>query len=324
MSFYTFKVEINKQTYNKNLYKFCEYFEDIIKAIIYTVKTKTYKIIVKSEEPKFQNKLIMKASEIFKDLKYEKDYKTYRISEIKFNELERKCYDCMVSCINPKMFLYYCRHYAYSPEEELEYKFNINYLSILIFDILYNFKLSDIDEIICWYALFFEFMEQDDHEDFINSCIARYWDEEHKVINIRKMNGAIDENKRIPEEYIINESCIDISEIPDVYVFDVIRFTQKLNVDVNRAVMYYDQKINKMEDKTIKVVNKFKESEIIDDEIYISIPKEKENSIIKNTIFDNEEEEEDDYEYEEDEYEDEEYFEIMRTRRIKKSFMINN
>lgn len=316
MSFYTFKVEINKQTYNKNLYKFCEYFEDIIKAIIYTVKTKTYKIIVKSEEPKFQNKIIMKASKIFKDLKYEKDYKTYRISEDKFRNLERKSYDCLLSCNNPKMFLYYCRHYAYSPEEELEYKFNINYLSILIFDILYNFKLSDIDEIICWYALFFEFMEQDDHEDFINSCIARYWDEEHKVINIRKMNGAIDENKRILEEYIINESCIDISEIPDIYVFDVIRFTQKINVDVDRAVMYYDQKINKMGDETIKVVNKFKESEIIDDEIYISIPKEKENSIIKNTIFDNEE----------DEYEDEEeeYFEIIRTRRIKKSFMINN
>ena len=316
MSFYTFKVEINKQTYDKNLYKFCEYFEDIIKAIIYTVKTKTYKIIVKSEEPKFQNKIIMKASKIFKDLKYEKDYKTYRISEDKFRNLERKSYDCLLSCNNPKMFLYYCRHYAYSPEEELEYKFNINYLSILIFDILYNFKLSDIDEIICWYALFFEFMEQDDHEDFINSCIARYWDEEHKVINIRKMNGAIDENKRILEEYIINESCIDISEIPDIYVFDVIRFTQKINVDVDRAVMYYDQKINKMGDETIKVVNKFKESEIIDDEIYISIPKEKENSIIKNTIFDNEE----------DEYEDEEeeYFEIIRTRRIKKSFMINN
>ena len=316
MSFYVFKVEINKQTYNKNLYKFCEYFEDIIKAIIYTVKTKTYKIIVKSEEPKFQNKIIMKASKIFKDLKYKKDYKTYRISEDKFRNLERKSYDCLLSCNNPKMFLYYCRHYAYSPEEELEYKFNINYLSILIFDILYNFKLSDIDEIICWYALFFEFMEQDDHEDFINSCIARYWDEEHKVINIRKMNGAIDENKRIPEEYIINESCIDISEIPDIYVFDVIRFTQKINVDVDRAVMYYDQKINKMGDETIKVVNKFKESEIIDDEIYISIPKEKENSIIKNTIFDNEE----------DEYEDEEeeYFEIIRTRRIKKSFMINN
>ena len=322
MSFYTFKVEINKQTYSKNLYKFCEYFEDIIKAIIYTVKTKTYKIIVKSGESNFQNKLIMKASEIFKDLKYEKDYKTYRISEIKFNELERKCYDCMVSCINPKMFLYYCKHYAYSPEEELEYKFNINYLSILIFDIIYNFKLSDIDEIICWYVLFYEFLEEDNHEDFINSCIARYWDEEHKVINIRKMNGAIDENKRIPEEYIINESCIDISEIPDV--FDVIRFTQKINISVYRAIEYYDQKINEIEDETIKVANKLKETEIIDDDIYISIPKEKENSIIKNTIFDNEEEEEDDYEYEEDDYEYEEYFEILRTRRIKKSFMINN
>lgn len=304
MSFYTFKVEINKQTYSKNLYKFCEYFEDIIKAIIYTVKTKTYKIIVKSGESNFKNKLIMKASETFKDLKYNKDYKTYRISEIKFNELERKCYDCMVSCINPKMFLYYCKHYAYSPEEELEYKFNIDYLSILIFDILYNFKLSDIDEIICWYALFFEFMEQDDHEDFINSCIARYWDEEHKVINIRKMNGAIDENKRIPEEYIINESCIDISEIPDI--FDVIRFTQKINISVYRAIDYYDQKINEIEDK-------IQESEIIDDNIYISIPKEKENSIIENIIFDNEEDEE-----------EEEYSEIMRIRRIKKSFMINN
>ena len=39
---------------------------------------------------------------------------------------------------------------------------------------------------------------------------------------------------------------------------------------------------------------------------------DKENSIIENIIFNNEEEE------------DEEYFEIVRTRRIKKSFMINN
>ena len=37
---------------------------------------------------------------------------------------------------------------------------------------------------------------------------------------------------------------------------------------------------------------------------------DKEDSIVENIIFDNEE--------------DEEYFEIMRSRRIKKSFMINN
>ena len=37
---------------------------------------------------------------------------------------------------------------------------------------------------------------------------------------------------------------------------------------------------------------------------------DKEDSIVENIIFDNEE--------------DEEYFEIMRSRRIKKSFMFNN
>lgn len=37
---YTFNVKINKQAYNKNLYKFCEYYKDIIFAITYEVKKK--------------------------------------------------------------------------------------------------------------------------------------------------------------------------------------------------------------------------------------------------------------------------------------------
>ena len=35
---YAFNVKINKQAYNKNLYKFCEYYKDIIFAITYEVK----------------------------------------------------------------------------------------------------------------------------------------------------------------------------------------------------------------------------------------------------------------------------------------------
>ena len=44
---YVFNIKINKQAYNKNLYKFCEYYKDIIFAITYEVKKRL--IILLSE-----------------------------------------------------------------------------------------------------------------------------------------------------------------------------------------------------------------------------------------------------------------------------------
>ena len=40
---FSFVIKIDKQSYNKNLYKFCEYYKDIIYAITYEVKKKIYK-----------------------------------------------------------------------------------------------------------------------------------------------------------------------------------------------------------------------------------------------------------------------------------------
>lgn len=63
--------------------------------------------------------------------------------------------------------------------------------------------------------------------------------------------------------------------------------------------------------KTLKTIQENKEMEIVDYDLKVLFSMDKEDSIVENIIFDNEEE-------------DEEYFEIMKSRRIKKSFMINN
>ena len=65
--------------------------------------------------------------------------------------------------------------------------------------------------------------------------------------------------------------------------------------------------------KTLKTIQENQEKEIVDYDLDILFSLDEEKSIIENIILDNEEDE-DDYE---------EYLEIVRTRRIKKSFMIN-
>ena len=70
------------------------------------------------------------------------------------------------------------------------------------------------------------------------------------------------------------------------------------------------KEIEQIEKKALQTIRENKEMEIVDYDLKILFLTDKEKSIIENIIFDNEE--------------DEEYFEIMRSRRIKKSFMINN
>ena len=82
-------------------------------------------------------------------------------------------------------------------------------------------------------------------------------------------------------------------------------------------IINYETMIKEIKEmkKTLKTIQENKEIEIVeydlDYDLDILFSMDKEDSIIENIIFDNEEE-------------DEEYFEIMRSRRIKKSFMINN
>ena len=74
----------------------------------------------------------------------------------------------------------------------------------------------------------------------------------------------------------------------------------------------YEKMIEEIkETKALKTIQENKETEIVDYDLKVLFSIDKEDSIIENNIFDNEKE-------------DEEYFEIMRSRRIKKSFMINN
>lgn len=334
---YAFNVKINKQVYNKNLYEFCKFYEKKIIMITYEVKKKTYNIIVEDEDARIISEMELKAAEIFKDLRYNKDYETQFIPYFVFNELEKNIYTHRISYNNPRMYLYV---------DEMVGKFKIEYVSLFIFDTLNKFKISDMEEIICWHMLFFDCSEYDEYERFNIWCVLRYWDEKYKFINIHKFNGKCGKNKKIPKDvkkYINYESYdrnindylnfeheypyIDISQIPNV--FNVINFMEKLEMEADENDDYdefiiddYEQiieKIKEMEEmkeiekKSLKTIQKNHEMEIADYDLNILFSTDKENSIIENIIFNNEEKE-DDYE---------EYLEIIRIRRIKKSFMIN-
>ena len=331
---FSFVIKIDKQSYNKNLYNFCEYYKDIIFAITYEVKNKTYEIIFGTNDTDFKE-IKLKASEIFENLKYNKDYNFSYVSDLGFEELKENIYIHKLSYNNPKMYLYY---------NEIIGKFKIEYTPLFIFDILYKFKKSDMDEIICWHMLFSNCLTNNDYERFNVWCIIRYWDDKYKFINIHKMNGMYCKNKRIPKDikkytcYISYDKELDdfedfykyikVGKIPNV--FRITNFMRKLEKEADDKGYYdefiiddYEQmneeikekkemeKIEKKALKTIQENQKIKKVEYdVDYDLDILFSTDKENSIIENNIFDNEEE-------------DEEYFEIMRTRRIKKSFMIN-
>ena len=332
---FSFVIKIVKQSYNKNLYKFCEYYKDIIFAITYEVKKKTYEIIFGTNDTDFKE-IRLKASEILEDLKCNKDYYSRYVSNIRFKELKENIYIHKLSYNNPKMYLYY---------NETIGKFKIEYTPLFIFDILYKFKKSDMDEIICWHMLFFNCLTNKDYERFIIWCIIRYWDDKYKFINIHKMNGMCCKNKRIPKDikkytsYISYDKELDdfedfykyimIGKIPNV--FNITSFMRKLEKEADDKDYYdefiiddYEQMIEeikekkemeKIEKKVLKTIRENQKIEIVeydlDYDLNILFSIDKEDSIIENNIFDNEKE-------------DEEYFEIMRSRRIKKSFMINN
>ena len=331
---FSFNIKIDKQTYNKDLYKFCEYYKDIIFAITYEVKKKTYEIIFGTNDTDFKE-IRLKASEILEDLKCNEDYYSRYVSNLRFNELKENIYIHKLSYNNPKMYLYY---------NETIGKFKIEYTPLFIFDILYKFKKSDMDEIICWHMLFFNCLTNNDYERFIIWCIIRYWDDKYKFINIHKMNGMCGKNKRIPKDikkytsYISYDKELDdfedfykyimIGKIPNV--FNIASFMRKLKKEAENKDYYdefiiddYEQMIEeikekkemeKVEKKVLKTIRENQKIETVeydlDYDLNILFSIDKKNSIIENIIFNNEEE-------------DKEYFEIMRTRRIKKSFMIN-
>ena len=217
-------------------------------------------------------------------------------------------------------------------------RFKIEYISLFIFDVLYKFKKSDIDEIICWDMIFYDCLTNEDYERFNNWCVLRYWDEKYKFINIHKFNGICDKDKRISKDikkYIDydqyydegsneiidvgddNYPYIEIEKIPNV--FNIASFMRKLEKEAEEKDNYddfiiedYEKMIEEIkETKALKTIQENKETEIVDYDLKVLFSIDKEDSIIENNIFDNEKE-------------DEEYFEIMRYRRIKKSFMINN
>ena len=325
---YAFNVKINKQIYNKNLYKFCEYYKDIIFAITYEVKKKTYNIIVGINDTDFTKEIKLKASEIFEDLKCYKDYDIYYVSTSEIVELRENIYTYRLSNSNPKMYLYF---------DQMIGRFKIEYISLFNFDVLYKFKKSDIDEIICWDMIFYDCLTNEDYERFNIWCVLRYWDEKYKFINIHKMNGICDKDKRIPKDikkYIDydqyydegsneiidvgddNYPYIEIEKIPNI--FNIASFMRKLEKEAEEKDDYddfiiedYEKMIEEIkEKKALKTIQENKETEIVNYDLKVLFLTDKENSIIENIIFDNEEE-------------DEEYLEIVRTRRIKKSFMIN-
>lgn len=331
---YAFNIKINKQAYNKILYEFCKLYENKIIAITYEIKKKIYNIIVEVEDVEIINEMELKTSEMFKDLIYNKDYETEYILLSEFIKLYNIIYFPKLSCDNPKMYLYINETFG---------KFKIEYTPLFIFDVLYKFKISDMDEIICWNMIFYNCLTNKDYGTFIIWCIIRYWDNKYKFINIHKMNGFCSKNERIPKDvkkYIDYCKCekdldnlleieaeklyINITQIP--YVFNVIFFMKKLEKEakvngdykdfdiINYETMIKEIKEMKKTKKTLKTIQENKEMEIVeydlDYDLDILFSMDKEDSIIENIIFDNKEE-------------DEEYFEIMRTRRIKKSFMIN-
>ena len=337
---FSFDVKIDKQAYNKNLYKFCEYYKDIIVAITYEVKKKTYNIIVGINDTDFTKEIKLKASEIFEDLKCNKDYCMFYVPTFEFVNLRENIYTHRLSNSNPKMYLYF---------DQMIGRFKIEYISLFNFDVLYKFKKSDIDEIICWNMIFNDCLTNKDYERFNIWCVLRYWDEKHKFINIHQFNGICDKDKRIPKDikkYIDydqyydegsneiidvgddNYPYIEIEKIPNV--FSITKFMKKLEKEADDKDYYDDfiiddyeqmieeikekKEIEKVEKKALKTIQENQEIEIVeydlDYDLKILFSTDKENSIIENIIFNNEEE-------------DEEYLEIMRTRRIKKSFMIN-
>lgn len=326
---YAFNVKINKQAYNKNLYKFCEYYKDIIFAITYEVKKKTYNIIVGINDTDFTKEIKLKASEIFEDLKCYKDYDIHYVSTSEFVELRENIYTYRLSNSNPKMYLYF---------DQMIGRFKIEYISLFNFDVLYKFKKSDIDEIICWDMIFYDCLTNEDYERFNIWCVLRYWDEKYKFINIHKFNGICDKDKRIPKDVkkyldydqyydegsneIIdvgddNYPYIEIGKIPNI--FNIASFMRKLEKEAEEKDDYddfiiedYEQMIEEIkEKKALKTIQEYQEIEIVEYDLNILFSTDKEKLIIENIIFNNEEE-------------DEEYLEIVRIRRIKKSFMINN
>ena len=362
--YYIFSVKIKKQEYNKNLYEFCKHYEDIIVTITYLVTKKMYEIIIHIENTDYIKEVEQTASKIFKDLKLDKDFETCYMSDFEFYKLSGLLFYEKISFCNPRMYLYY----SGTPKQ-----FKIEKISIVMFGILYNFKISDMKEIICWFVLFLRNLINKNYEMFIKMCIKRYYDNNRETVNIHKYKGLCWKNKRIlgsineyiNRSYYVEElkyndpdyPYIDIEKIPNVskvysfmekeinkrhllddsyssdesdysdesYSSDESEYSDDLDysdesdysdehcsLDESDKSFDLDDLIEVKKSKKPNKLNKLDELDEIEKQetLHSTI---KEDSIIENNIFNNDEDEE----------EDNEYLEIVRSRRIKKNFAIS-
>ena len=233
---YAFNVKIKNQEYNKNLYEFCKYYEDIIVAITYVVNKKMYEIIIYVENTDYIKEVEQTASKIFKDLKLDKDFETSYILYFEFYKLEGLLYDEKISFCNPRMYLYY---------NKIPKQFKIEKIPIVMFDILYNFKRSNMKEIICWFMLFLKSSINKNYEMFIKMCIKRYYDNNRETVNIHKYNGLCWKNKRIHgsiNEYIYHSYYVEELKYndPDYPYIDIEKIP-----NVSKVYSFMEKEINK-------------------------------------------------------------------------------
>lgn len=308
---FTIRIKIKNQDDIENLYKFCNTYREYIRSISYLVKRKIFEIIVKVyEKSKDIDYFISLITAMFENLKYPKDFEVYYITTFTFKNPYNKLWYSRLSYTNTRMYLYF---------KDGSYGWDIRYIPKIMYEILYNFKISDMNEIICWSIIFFKNYINSDYKLFIRSCVKRYYDKKHKIINIQRFKGICGMNGEKITRHIKNymdydyefkgeasgikddeHPYISIDKIPNVYLLgdfmdDILSNNSCFNIDT------FDLKESEI-----------KKEEEIDYNLDILFLQNKENSVIENNIFNNNEE---DY--------DEEYLEITRSRRIKKNFAIS-
>ena len=276
MSCSVFDVKFKTHDNIENLYEFCKFFEDMIVGIIYCVKYKRYEIYLEGDGDtrKIIDIPLRKVESIFKNLIIYEDFCVSFTQDEYFNEHEDLLNDLFVSSKNPTIYLYY---------NKIEKRFKIDCIPKIIFEILDKFKISDLEEIIYLHKLFSENLKNKTHALYFDSCIKRYYNEEYKTINIK------------------------INDITKMKISGNFKYYINRNYRINNS---YVHSFN----NSYTNVKRIADNDFILSDINLNnFFSEKENPIIKNNIFNNNEEE--DY--------DEEYTEIIRSRRIKKIFTIS-
>lgn len=312
---YVIDIKIKNKNDIEDLYKFCNTYGDFIIAVTYLVKTKTFEIIVEADKSKNMIYYTKAMSEIFKNLSYFEDYNIRYMYEFAIEKLYDLLYDLKLSYKNTRIYLYFKGDYFKGDN----FKWNIRDIPKIMFKILYEFKYTDITEIINWFIIFLENYEDEDYENYIDSCINMCCDVMYKTIDIYRYKRRCNKNKtEIPKnvkEYIdysykykglVDDKdypYIDVYSIPDVFC-------------IHDHNLIYSSQCDSLSDSCDSSYDSSYDSSSDSCDSYDSLSdlENEEIPIIENNIFNNNNEEED--------Y-DEEYTEIIRSRRIKKNFAIS-